>query len=737
MSTTLPLVEGADGLTLLSNWLVVIREDADFAESALAGRVKDKRRARNLELTQAHEAIHFLQGFTAAFPYSYSVSLLRFCNRLMNTSREGQLNAARLQAYRDEYAELGSTFESPYGGLSTIDLMEAMAVTESFRATSPEVTPSTFSQYLEEAFPDPASSYRKALSVVISKFGPEIALETTSRLCFLALNGDTPAQSFSIFLRRLGDANRASIKYMSAADLAALFSLDPRASLLSNYGLAVEKGGEHAILMPYLRRLEKIAALPQRFEFAARPGDWLRRGPSGVEDIVPPLFLYSGGRGLKMGLAKQWSREELFMYFDTGALVGACQCLVGTIHPYVVCPLTDCPVHKTAMCHSWFAVPHDNNWSTCAFPKRLTLHFQKTPQDLTALKVQATAVATSSTTRPTAGYKSPLIGRSIEEYRKLLNEAAQLDNSEEWDRRVIALLSEAEVNNLQHALTDNAGYLVMSVAGYLADMAGQLPFNCYQEWMNGTQPRLSDDYFVMLLKLAMKLGAAISPWFGLTLLRALQTIIEVPRGIASRPSSAPGWLKSQMREFAAQTGTGVPPVNAPAIAGRPLSPIGGTPTQSIHTFRAEHRDIASSNVTGFDNFVRLLSAGSGPAPLHNSVVLLFHGYDADPRHVYDIPEVRKYMTALKKIHPELFFLLNLDDGDYGQVGTFLPFFVGYSRERTDSGALALQFDMDSLERFVRSEATALQGFLIQHRIGNATNIVEGIIMRIYETLGLV
>jgi hypothetical protein len=32
------------------------------------------------------------------------------------------------------------------------------------------------------------------------------------------------------------------------------------------------------------------------------------------------------------------------------------------------------------------------------------------------------------------------------------------------------LLAEAEVENVQYALTDNTGYLVMSVPGYLREM---------------------------------------------------------------------------------------------------------------------------------------------------------------------------------------------------------------------------------------------------------------------------
>src|SRR5437016_7538750 len=93
-----------------------------------------------LVLTLNHEAVHFLQGMTTALPYSYSVNLLALCSELMDCSRDGKLDSDSLRNYRDRYINYVRILESPRDGVSTIDLMEAMAVVESFRATSPTIS---------------------------------------------------------------------------------------------------------------------------------------------------------------------------------------------------------------------------------------------------------------------------------------------------------------------------------------------------------------------------------------------------------------------------------------------------------------------------------------------------------------------------------------------------------------------------------------------------------------------
>jgi hypothetical protein len=482
---------------------------------------------------------------TCALPYSYSVNLLGLCSELMQAGRTGKLDAASFSSYRDRYADFARIFESPQEGISTTDLMEAMAVVESFRATSTFVSPSSFGAYLQGFFPDPASVYRRVIDVVVREFDLETALCLTSRLCFLALNGDIPAANFWQFLRRVSSSHRKTAKAMTALELAEFVRLDPRQSLLANYPLVMAKSGGHKILSPFIQHLRSIAKFEETFEFAARPGDYL--GNSGAQrfaDIVPPLVLYSGGRGRVMGLAKQWSAEQLFTYVDAGALVGACQRLFRSGGLYLACPLTECPVHETSLCHAWYAIP-TSDWSNCTFPQRLRLHFGQDARALMDLHKTA-----GSSVNAGEGAGVPFWGRSKEEYRRILNDAAALSNPEEWDRTIISLLAEAEIESVQYALTDNTSYLVESVAGYLLDMGAPLPFNCFNIWMDGGELRLSEDYLARFLEICRRMVKDISPWFGLALLRALEMIL----GVRSRNRNAavpiPTWLRPEIRRVA-------------------------------------------------------------------------------------------------------------------------------------------------------------------------------------------
>jgi hypothetical protein len=149
-----------------------------------------------------------------------------------------------------------------------------------------------------------------------------------------------------------------------------------------------------------------------------------------------------------------------------------------------------------------------------------------------------------------AGAGVPFWGRSKEEYRRLLNDAAASSNPEEWDRTIISLLAEAEIENVQYALTGNTSYLVMSVAGYLLDMGVPLPFNCFNVWMEGGEPRLSEDYLIQFLAICLRMVKEISPWFGLALLRALEMIFEVRSPNRKGCGPIPVWLRPEIRRVA-------------------------------------------------------------------------------------------------------------------------------------------------------------------------------------------
>jgi len=540
---SLPIIEGAEGITLLSTWLIAVREDFELADLVTRQRSESDIRGFRLVLTLNHESVHFLQGMTAALPFSYSLNLLEFCSNLMRDSRERTLDAAAFTRKREQFKQLNSLLYIQSRNVSTVDLLEAMAVVEGFRATATNCTPASFVEHLETFYGTSPSPYRRVIDIVRSTFDNETALESTSRLCFLALNGDNPPDSFWTILEILQSHGKPSS--LSAIDMMRMAGMDYKTSLLAQHHFLSKEMNTHKILAPYIEYLSRLGSLEDIFEFAARPGDWLRgKGPSGSEDMVPPVIVFSGGRGKKMGLATKWSEEQFFMFVDATALVGACQALLCGGIMYLACPHTDCPVHSTRLCHAWYAIPTDPK--ICAFPKRFNLHFGCDPSSM--LKIAAEAVA-YTLVGESSGAFLPVWGRTIEEYRRILNEAAGLSDPKEWDTKMISLLSEAKVDEIEHDLLDNTTYLVTSISGYLFEMVGDLPKNPFHDWMDDHRRIPTAEETLLVRAVAAGLAQQATPWFSLTILRSLKYLL----GLDLKERPLPAWLETDICRYAEAT----------------------------------------------------------------------------------------------------------------------------------------------------------------------------------------
>jgi hypothetical protein len=537
---SLPIVESADGITLLSNWLIAVREDFSFFESIFRNPFLQDKRAYQLQLTLHHETIHFLQGMTAALPFSYSVNLLNFCNRVMRESREGKLDARGLTRFRAEYKKLNTLLAQQVQNVSIVHILEAMAVVESLRSMSAELSASEFINYVETYYRNSESVYRRVIDIIRTTFNDLTAFESTSRICFLALNGDNPPQSFWTIIQALQTHRKPW--QISAIEMARFARIDYRASLLAQHYRVNQRQSTHKVLAPYIDKLSTLGTLEEVFEFAARPSDWLSgNGPEGIDTIMPPLILFSGGRGLTLGLAKQWEKEQLFMFIDAAALVGACQrILVDNIY-YLACPHTMCPLYDTQLCHAWFAIPE--KFEECAFPKRFKLHFGKPFEDM--LKLCEEAAPYNLVDESKISFHR-VIGRNVEEYRQLLNSAANLKNPADWDKVVISLLSEAEIAKIEYDLMDNTAYLAVSVSGYLLDMVGEIPRNPFQIWMDDQRRFPTNADIIMIRQMADTMVRRINPWFGLTLLRSLKYICS----FNSETQALPAWLEEEIHFYA-------------------------------------------------------------------------------------------------------------------------------------------------------------------------------------------
>lgn len=375
---TNPIIEGADGVTLTSTGLVAVREHADFVENVLAGNATDKERAFRLVMTLNHETVHFLQCFTAAFPYSFSLSLLDIASQLMIVSRNNRMTSKQIQEFKRGFEGRVAQFRSPHRNISTIDLLEAMAVTEGYRSTVHDSNDNAkdFRKFLLTYFPTPDSEYRRVIDLIHGVFGLEAGYYLTPRLCYISLNGDHPAKNLWTFIDNLESDRRDIAHRLTATEILTLFDMDSSASILKMSESGLPDDGKHPIFAPYMQALSRIGSLHDRYEFSAQPGHWLRgAGPKEIGQIVPPLLVCTGGRGRIMGLASSWSKEEMFFYLDSAAMIGACLVLLSGAKHHQTCQHTECPVHSSTLCHSWFAKPHAISWRDCAFPKRAEVQF--------------------------------------------------------------------------------------------------------------------------------------------------------------------------------------------------------------------------------------------------------------------------------------------------------------------------------------------------------------------------
>ncbi|WDR06152.1 hypothetical protein PSQ90_01450 [Devosia rhodophyticola] len=381
-----PVIESAEGITLTTTGLVILKEHHLFVERVLRGQLADPPRASRLMMTLNHETVHFIQCFTASIPYSFSLHLRELASQFMKDCREGHMSADLAAGYRKNFASSVAQYASPYQGLSTLDLLEAMAVTEGYRATvhSDQNTAARFRIFLERDFPEPQSEYRRAIDIVTKLLGNEAGYELTPRLCYIALNGDTPAKNFYHMVEALAVQSGGDVAKMTACDLLDRFGMTLGGALLAQFQNGVGHAYLHPVFAPFIAHLSDIGDLAAQYEFAAKPGALIRQRTPEVESMNPPLVACSGGAAVPLGIGMSWPIEQAHDYLNAAAMIGAYLRLMSG-HLYAqTCQKADCPIHRSALCHAWYAKPQTIDWTECAFPKQLELHFGPEAQDLLA-----------------------------------------------------------------------------------------------------------------------------------------------------------------------------------------------------------------------------------------------------------------------------------------------------------------------------------------------------------------
>ena len=96
------------------------------------------------------------------------------------------------------------------------------------------------------------------------------------------------------------------------------------------------------------------------------------------------------------------------------------------------------------------------------------------------------------------------------------------------------------------------------------------------------------------------------------------------------------------------------------------------------------------------------------------VGLSFHGYDADPRELYQIPEVRQYLASLDSKFPYWFYFLSTDDETLKMIAFCL------CRTREIDAGLAYP-DPADMQAFFLSHIDALNQLFDRYSLVEAIN----------------
>lgn len=94
--------------------------------------------------------------------------------------------------------------------------------------------------------------------------------------------------------------------------------------------------------------------------------------------------------------------------------------------------------------------------------------------------------------------------------------------------------------------------------------------------------------------------------------------------------------------------------------------------------------------------------------LASFLVLKFHGFAEDTRHVFEIPEIRDYMSEVFQMYPWLFYFLDLSDA-HTQSYIF-PFFIPYKCHTKEDGSYEIFLMPVAFDNFIKKTMYNLGAF---------------------------
>jgi len=374
-------------------------------------------------VTLHHEWVHFLQSITCASVHWASQMILHRSKDVLTAASQGSIPESTADAFRaaeaavyamgtDEMMRLHEVKEGiimdwvrDRERIDMLDIMEGVAVLESFRLCTENAKPGHFVDFLDRHFPGERNGvYRRAFDFLASAIGVDAAFELLPGVSFVALqDADVPGAfiRYTSVLSGSGPGERVSLHKRSLRVGPRGTPLDPRA--LTDYAALVEAlalgdgralphvfvNGEpeagHPCLDPCAALVVRELGLNEILQLAAFPHRATRET---FEVLRAPLTVYSGeGRTIieeHVGVDIEVKRNVI----AATSMVGAAIRLVEHYNdaPYQFCPHKGtCPHYENALCHRQFAPPRDSgNYADCGFPTLMKSEYGMDPSQLWA-----------------------------------------------------------------------------------------------------------------------------------------------------------------------------------------------------------------------------------------------------------------------------------------------------------------------------------------------------------------
>lgn len=374
-------------------------------------------------VTLHHEWVHFLQSITCASVHWASQVILARSKDVLTAASKGSIPSSTAKAFREAEAavyamgtdEMIRLHEVKEGvimepvrdreRIDMLDIMEGVAVLESFRLCTENAQPGHFLDFLDRHFPGKRNGvYRRAFDFLAAAIGVDAAFELLPGVSFIALQDvDVPGAfiRFTNILSGHGPGERIALRKQSLKTGPRGTPLDPQE--LTEYSALVEAlelgdgralphgfvDGEpeagHLCLDPCAALVVRELGVDTILQLAAFPH---RATPETFEVLRSPLTVYSGeGRTIieaHPGVDVEVQRNVI----AATSMVGAAIRLVEHYEDpsYQFCPhKRTCPHYENALCHRQFAPPRDSrSHADCGFPKLIQFECGMDPSQLWA-----------------------------------------------------------------------------------------------------------------------------------------------------------------------------------------------------------------------------------------------------------------------------------------------------------------------------------------------------------------